>query len=842
MIVGNDVLNKTNAIISYEEQTVIIFDNVIPYVGITGSQSTSVNNQCLIADFIYVSKSDKKKLRRTKKPCEKSVTEIAEYASNCRVDKLIVHDQVIIPVVSKMKAKTNTCKKQGAQKQNVHVLSDITVPASRCMTVLAYAKLSPADYIVSKTRMTNGLFIAEGLITIKDEASRTFPLFIMNVNDCDVNLTEGTVLSTAERIEVVESHVICEDFGKEIRNNVSKFLKQDVSQGDTLINDTVLKSTCTDEQIKKSTSSLQACVQKHQNDRIVQNKSLQNGEKEVSSKTSVTCKQNELLRLHKQISEYQMILLQYIKSLDTSGENIASGSTSKVFTEKALCLNCKTDEVSHSGRKGKNNNADCITTHTPSGDKINSINSLELKSSNKCSCDYSDIPSQNTYITKNDRQGDIELNEVDMNKDLPMEFKLKLKDLLNEFRLVCAKKDERIGVTNKMSYKIELKTPDLVINIPPYRIPHKYQSLLHTELSKLKDQGIISESISSFNAPVLCVRKPNDEIRVVIDYRALNKHIEIHTFALPNINEILHSLGGAKVFSTLDLKSAFHQIRLDPETKHYTAFSVGNEKFEYSCLPFGMATSPSVYQCLMSRVLQSLLGSAVFCYIDDIVVFSENYTEHMIHLRQVFEKLSQAHLSLKLEKCSFLKSEVKYLGYKINKDGISCENSFKLLNCQQPTDVKSLQRFLGMVNYFRKFVPLFSTIANPLYKLLRTDTPFNWTNECENAFIKLKTILDETTTLAHPDYNKEFILFSDASNFGLSGCLAQADENGTLKPLSYFSKTLLKTQQRYSTTKREGLALVSCLKHFQFILLGYPTIVCTDHRPLISLFSKKTSN
>ena len=144
-----------------------------------------------------------------------------------------------------------------------------------------------------------------------------------------------------------------------------------------------------------------------------------------------------------------------------------------------------------------------------------------------------------------------------------------------------------------------------------------------------------------------------------------------------------------------------------------------------------------------------------------------------------------------------------------------------------------------MVNYLRKFVPHFSTIANPLYKLLRTDTPFNWTNECENAFIKLKTILYETTTLAHPDYNKEFILFSDASNIGLGGCLAQADENGTLKPLSYFSKTLSKTQQRYSTTKREGLALVSCLKHFQFILLGYPTIVCTDHRPLISLFSKK---
>ena len=184
---------------------------------------------------------------------------------------------------------------------------------------------------------------------------------------------------------------------------------------------------------------------------------------------------------------------------------------------------------------------------------------------------------------------------------------------------------------------------------------------------------------------------------------------------------------------------------------------------------------------------------------------------------------------MKLEKCSYLKSEVKYLGYIINKYGISCENSFKLSQCPQPTDVKSLQqRFLGMVNYFHKFVPLFSTIANHLYKLLRVDAPINWTSECENAFIKLTSILDEATTLAHPGYNEEFILFSDASNFILGGCLAQADENGTLKPFSYFLKALSENQQQCSMTKRE--------RFIQFILLGYPTFVCMDHRPLITLF------
>lgn len=186
-----------------------------------------------------------------------------------------------------------------------------------------------------------------------------------------------------------------------------------------------------------------------------------------------------------------------------------------------------------------------------------------------------------------------------------------------------------------------------------------------------------------------------------------------------------------------------------------------------------------------------------------------------------------------------MKTEINYLGYKINSKGITCENSFKLSQCPRPKDVKTLQQFLGLANYFRRFVPSFSTLASPLYKLLRGNISFNWDEECEQAFLKLKNILNEATVLAHPDYTKDFILFTDASNIAIGACLAQANDDGELQPLSYFSKTLSKTQQNYSTTKKEALGLVSALKHYQYVLLGYHTTVCTDHRPLVSLFSKK---
>ena len=433
----------------------------------------------------------------------------------------------------------------------------------------------------------------------------------------------------------------------------------------------------------------------------------------------------------------------------------------------------------------------------------------------------------------------INVKDLNLEENIDEETLGKFEKLINDFRDIFSKQNEPIGKTSILKHNIKLKNPDEIINVVPYRVPYKYQALLDIELKNMKDAGIIRDSISPFNSPVIVVKKKDGTIRPVIDYRRLNKNTIIDSFALPNINEILNSLGGAKVFTTLDIKSAFHHIELEEHCKKYTAFSVNNHKFEFESSPFGLSTSPSVYQALMSRTLNNSLGRIAFCYIDDICIFSKDTKQHLEDLKEVFAKLKFANLKIKLEKCYFLKSKVKYLGHVISDQGITFENNFKLQDTPVPRDAKNLQQFLGLANYYRKFVPFFSSVASPLYNLLKKDTKFDWTERCQTAFDTLKKLLCTELCLKYPNYDKEFYLFTDASSVGVGAVLMQSDENGDLRPLSFFSKTLSFTQIKYSTTKREALGLVLALQHYKYIITDYPVVVMTDHRPLVSLFKNK---
>ena len=435
---------------------------------------------------------------------------------------------------------------------------------------------------------------------------------------------------------------------------------------------------------------------------------------------------------------------------------------------------------------------------------------------------------------------ELELKDVNVGSEPEGGAKEELIKLLNKYRSVISLKGEGIGKTKLLKHRIELVEKNLTVNTPPYRIPHKFQALLDIELASMKEQGLIRDSISPFNSPVLVVHKKSGEIRPVIDFRNVNKNIFVNSFALPRIDDILNSVGEAKYFSTLDLKSAFHHIELEEDSKPITAFSVGNHKYEFNVLPFGLSTSPSVFQALMSRCLGEVLGMIAFCYLDDIIIFSKSISDHLEHLEIVLDKIKQANLRVKLEKCEFLKNRVNYLGYIISSEGITYETNSNIEKATPPTDVKSLQTYLGFVNYFRRFIPQFSVIASPLYSLLQKDKVYEWTPECDEAFRNLQELVNQKPVLSHPDYEKPFYVFSDASGSGLGGCLMQAvGESKVLKPILYFSKTLSKTQRRYSTTKREALALVSAIRQFRYIITGYPTYVFTDHRPLVFMFKRK---
>ena len=356
---------------------------------------------------------------------------------------------------------------------------------------------------------------------------------------------------------------------------------------------------------------------------------------------------------------------------------------------------------------------------------------------------------------------------------------------------------------------------------------------------QMERDEIIEESKSSFNSPLIVVKKKSGEIRLVIDFRELNKMVIAEHYPLPRKDDMLSNLGGAKKFSSLDLRSAFHQIELSEDSRELTAFSVNFRKYNFKKLIFGYCNSPGVFQSIMCKALQKLLGTLCFVFIDDILAFSKNVHSHLSDLKEVFESLRKGNLSVKLEKCSFFQSQVEYLGHRISGEGIACINNGKLEAMSSPNNVKELQRFLGVAIFFRKFIPVFSRVAYPLYQMLRKDKEFIWDETCESAFIKLKGCLLSDVVLAHPNYTKDFHLFTDASNCGLGACLMQVDEGGQLKPLMYFSKSLNSAQKRYSTTKKEFLAIYEALREFRFIILGYNCTVYTDHRPLSYLFKRK---
>jgi len=450
-----------------------------------------------------------------------------------------------------------------------------------------------------------------------------------------------------------------------------------------------------------------------------------------------------------------------------------------------------------------------------------------------------DAESANTETMKQSRRP---LVTADVNCD--NKYQTAVTDLLNSYRDVATLKDEPIGVTSILKHRITLKPDSKVINIPPNKIPHKYKVELEKVNTKWFNDTIIEDSMSDFNFPVIVVRKKSGEIRPVIDFRALNKIVNIESYPIPRVDEILATLGGCEIFSSLDLKSAFLQVELTEDSRKYTAFSVNYRKYQFRRLPFGYTNSPAVFQAVMSKALHKCLGRLAFVFIDDILIFSKNINDHLEDIREILEDLRSSQLTVKLEKCSFFKTEIEYLGHLINKEGIKHVQNDKLKNMNRPKNVSELQRFLGLANYFRKFIPIFSIIASPLYKLLRKNEPFNWTDECEDSFNKLKNSLTSETVLAHPNYNAKFYLFCDASDYGCGACLMQAEKSNmkNLRPIAYFSKAFNNAQKSYNTTKKELASIYLAVREFKYLILGYPIVILTDHLPLKAYFDDRRKN
>ena len=323
-----------------------------------------------------------------------------------------------------------------------------------------------------------------------------------------------------------------------------------------------------------------------------------------------------------------------------------------------------------------------------------------------------------------------------------------------------------------VEFSIDLLPGTNPISLTPYRMAPAELRELKIQLQELLDQGFIQPSISPWGAPVLFVRKKDGTLRLCIDYRQLNRVTIKNRYPLPRIDDLFDQLRGTCVFSKIDLRSGYYQLKIKSEDVPKTAFRTRYGHYEFLVMPFGLTNAPAAFMDLMNRVFQPYLDRFVIVFIDDILVYSRSESDHMRHLSLVLKKLREHRLYAKFSKCQFWLDQVAFLGHVISAQGIQVDPQkiAAVENWEQPRTVTEVRSFLGLAGYYRRFVQDFSVIALPLTKLTRKDVRFEWDDSCERSFQQLKHCLTHAPVLALPDDSGNFEIYSDASLNGL-GCV-----------------------------------------------------------------------
>ena len=358
------------------------------------------------------------------------------------------------------------------------------------------------------------------------------------------------------------------------------------------------------------------------------------------------------------------------------------------------------------------------------------------------------------------------------------------------------------------------------------------------------EQGVIRPSVSPWSSPITLVPKKDSTPRFCVDYRKLNAVTVPDRYPLPLIQDIFDQIGGSTVFSTLDLNSAYWQIPMDEASIPKTAFKCHRGLFEFLRLPFGLCNGPAAFQRIIDTVMGDLLGKICLVYLDDIVIFSSNATEHAAHLQLVFDRLRNAGLQLKPSKCHFGVNEIKLLGFIVSDQGIATDPAKVevIQNLPSPSSVKEVRTFLGMTSYYRQFVPNYATVSEPLTCLMRKEVKFHWGADQAAAFTSLKALLVSSDVMAAPQMDKPYKLYTDACDYAVGGILVQDDVKGVEKVIQYVSHALSRTQRKWATIEKEAYAVVYCINKLRPYLYGADFVVYTDHKPLKSLFTKDFQN
>ena len=418
--------------------------------------------------------------------------------------------------------------------------------------------------------------------------------------------------------------------------------------------------------------------------------------------------------------------------------------------------------------------------------------------------------------------------------------------------LFAASKTE-VGATHLIQFNIN--TGDHPpIKLPPYKVPYAQRAIIEEHVHNMMNEGIIQPSVSPWSFPVVLIEKPHEPgvQRFCIDYRKLNAITVTDAQPLPRIDEALLLFKTALFFSSLDFISGFLQVPINPDDAQKTAFTTHMGLFEYKVMPFGVKNGPATFQRLMEITLGCKRWHSCIVYLDDIIVFSPTFEEHLKELEEIFELIERAGLKLHPLKCKLLSDHLVYLGYEISPEGIrpDPEKVIAITSRKRPTTITELRATVGAFSWVRSYISNFATVAYPLTDQLKHEKGephkkkdlIKWDENCQFAFEYLIYLLTTAPILIHPDFTQKFILYTDASMVGLGGVLCQ-ERDGSPKPIKYASRTMKGAESRYPAVQQEALAIHWAIEvAFREYIWGLPFIIRTDHKPLRYLLTTNLEN
>ena len=371
--------------------------------------------------------------------------------------------------------------------------------------------------------------------------------------------------------------------------------------------------------------------------------------------------------------------------------------------------------------------------------------------------------------------------------------------------------------------------------------PYALKPKVDAELKHLESEGILEKvTFSDWATPIVPVVKPNGEVIICGDFKVtVNPQIETEQYPLPRIDDIFASLAGGDRFTKIDLRQAYHQMEVEQESRNSLTINTHQGLYRYNRLVFGVTSAPAIWQRSMDQGLEGVNGTS--CILDDMIITGKDDDEHLENRKEVLKRLKEHGLRAKMEKCAFFQERISYCGHEVDRDGLhkTTEKVQAVVDAPQPTNTRQLRSFLGLVNYYHKFLPNLATILHPLNRLLEQGRKCEWTEECSSAFSKVKELITSDMVLIHYDPKFPLKLACDDSPVGIGAVLSHVMQDGTERPIAFASRTLTKTEQNYSQIDKEALVLVWGVKKFHLYLFGRHFTLVTEHEPLTAIFNPK---